>query len=91
MFAATPPLFILKALLSSAATDLHKSGKPLKILFIDIRRAFSWAKATDWIFIELAQEERTPGKDEVGGMEPGVGRSMYGTRSGAKNWQAAIT
>ena len=90
LYAATPPLYFLKALLSCAVTDLHASGRVLKILFIDIRRAFFCATATDWVFIELVKEDQDSEKDEIGVMEPGKGVGMYGTRLGAKNWQMKI-
>lgn len=89
-YAATPPLFIMKAFLSMCATDLHRSGRPLKLLFLDVRRAFFWATATDWVFIELVDEDKTEGKDEIGVIEPGEGKSMYGSRSAARNWQEAV-
>lgn len=90
LYAATPPLFILKAFLSMCATDLHKSGRKQKLLFLDVRRAFFWAVATDWVFIELVDEDKTEGLDEIGVMEPGKGKSMYGSRSAARNFQSTV-
>lgn len=81
---------MLKAFLSLAATDLHRSGKKFKLFFLDVRRAFLWATATDWVFIELVDEDKTPGKDEMGVIEPGEGKSMYGSRSAARKRQEAV-
>ena len=61
IFAATPPLCILQALLSIAATDLHRTGRVMKVLFLDVRRACFWAAATDWAFVELVGENKTDG------------------------------
>lgn len=90
LYAATSPLFLLKAFLSMCATDVHKSGSFKKLLFLGVRRAFFWAVATGWAFIELVGEDKTESKDEVGVMEPGKGRSMYGSISAARNWQRTI-
>ena len=61
-------------------------GKPHKRAFLDVRRAFFRAAATEEVYVELPPEEREPGKDLVGLLE----KSIYGTRSGAHNWQRQL-
>ena len=50
------------------------------------RRAFFRADATEEVYVELPAEARVPGQDLVGLLR----KSMYGTRSAAKNWQQQL-
>ena len=45
IFAATPPLEAKKLLFSLAVTGTHKTTKPLKLLFVDVKRAYFYAKS----------------------------------------------
>ena len=95
LFAATPPGAALNLLLSTMVTRKSRrgpgraGGKPYKMAFLDVRRAFFRAAATETVFIELPEEALAPGerKEEVVGL---LRASMYGTRSAAKNWQAQL-
>ena len=72
LFAATPPTECLKMVLSKLATK----GKDYKLLYLDVSRAFFYAKALPDEDIEAGDEHRC-GK---------LLMSMYGTRDAAINW-----
>ena len=78
LFAATPPTECLRLLLSKAAECRKR-----KVLYIDVSRAYFYAKSIRPTYIKLPEEDARSG-------EPGlVGRlkySMYGTRDAAQNW-----
>jgi hypothetical protein len=87
-FAATPPLEAKKMLFSLAVTSGigFKKGRQqegMKVDFIDVRRAYFHADARRQVFVELPQE------DAEEGMCGELGRSMYGTRDAAQNWEFA--
>ena len=54
----------------------------MKIDFIDMSRAFFQADAIREVYVELPQEDESPGR---------CLRSMYGTRDAAQNWGMAYT
>ena len=78
LYAATPPVECLRLLLSRLAED-----KDQKLLYIDVSRAYFYAKAVRPVYVRLPDEDPRC-------QEPGVvGRlvmSMYGTRDAACNW-----
>ena len=80
LYAGTPPLEALKAIISIAAN--HK--ETLSIMHIDVSRAYFHAKAQRPVLIRLPAEDRM-GTDSVkiGLMK----KSMYGTRDAASNWE----
>ena len=80
LYAGTPPLEALKAILSIAAN--HKEG--FSIMHINVSRAYFDAKAQRPVLIRLPAEDRM-GSDagKVGLMK----KSMYGTRDAASNWE----
>ena len=81
MFTATPPLEALKLILSMIASIDKK-----EIFMInDVTRAFSHARATRQVFVQLPDEDRTAGEENLCGR---LNYSMYGTRDAAQNWQA---
>ena len=82
LYAATPPTAAQNLLLSMLCTRLSRRGKRFKLCFLDVRRAFFYAKATEEVFVELPPEEKEPGKDLVGLLE----KSLYGTRTASRNW-----
>ena len=86
LHAATPPTASQNLLLSMLCTRLSRRGKRFKLCFLDVRRAFFYADATEEVFVELPEEEKEPGKDLVGLLE----KSMYGTRSASRNWQRQL-
>ena len=82
MFAATPPLEAKKILFSLAAsTDNQNSTDPMKLLFIDVRRAFFYAKAKRDICVRLPPEDDEPG------MCGKLCKAMYGTRDAPALWE----
>ena len=81
LFAATPPAGALNLLLSMLATRRSRRGRPLKLCFLDVRRAFFYAAATEEVYVELPPEEKEKGKDLVGLLL----KSLYGARAGARN------
>lgn len=87
LFAATPPYAMVNVFLSFACTFKSRRGLPYKISFKDVRRAYFHACATEEIFCELPAE--------LAGKFPGcivlLLKSLYGTRSAAKNWQMEVT
>ena len=70
LFAATPPGAALNLLLSTMGTRKSRrgpgraGGKPYKMAFLDVRRAFFRAAATETVFIELPEEGTTVSKDD---------------------------
>ena len=81
LFAATPPLESLKAVISVCASN-QEQARPLRILSIDVKRAYFYAPATRPIFIEIPLEDRQP-EDE--GFVAQLNLSLYGTRDAAQN------
>ncbi len=83
LFAATPRIEALKALLREAASRRAEDNE-FAILFADVRRAYFNAKATRDIFIQLPPEDPNYGKQGVCGK---LRVSMYGTIDVAQNWE----
>ena len=86
LFAATPPTAAQNLLLCLLCARRSKRGLAYKLVFLDVRRAFFYAEATEEVFVELPNEDKEPGKDLVGLLL----KSLYGTRSAAKNWQLRL-
>ena len=80
LFAATPPTEAQNWLLSMLCTRRSRRGRPYKLCFLDARRAYFYAAATEEVYVELPPELREQGKDEVGLLL----KSLYGTRSGSR-------
>ena len=60
----------------------------LKFAFIDVKRAYFYAKVVRPVFIEIPKEDRKPGdEDKVGKLN----LSLYGTRDAAQNLQKEYT
>ena len=80
LYAGTPPLEALKAIISIAAN--HK--ETFSIMRIDVSRAYFHAKAQRPVLIRLPAEDRM-GTDagKIGLMK----KSTYGTRDAASNWE----
>ena len=86
LFAATPPTAALNLLLSLMVSKKSRRGSHYKLAFLDVRRAFFRAAATEEVYVELPPELRVPGADYVALLQ----KSMYGTRTAAKNWQMQL-
>ena len=83
LFAATPPLEALRVVLSRAANDPEA-----KVMLNDVSRAYFNAPATRELYIELPNEDRVAGDEEM------IGRMricFYGTRDAALNWQNVVS
>lgn len=78
---AAPPLEAKKALCSLATTGTQNSSRPLKLLFIDVKRAYFFAPAKRPVYVQLPDEDATTG------MCGRLKKSMYGTRDAASNWE----
>jgi hypothetical protein len=80
LFAATPPLESLRLMCSMCAS--HQEGPmPYRIMAIDVRRAYFYAKTTRPVYIEI------PIEDYEAGDEGKVGKlilSLHGTQDAAK-------
>ena len=67
LFAATPPLEAKKALFSLAATTLARGRGSLpgvqKLLFVDVKRAYFYAKARRAVYVKLPAEDWEEGDD----------------------------
>ena len=58
-----------------------KKEQGMKLDFIDVRRAYFHADTRTEIYIDLPDEDATPG------MRGKLNKSMYGTRAEAQNWE----
>ena len=79
LFAATPPLEAMKAVLSMTAT----ANKGEILMTNDISRAFFHAKVKRDVYVQLAEEDRGPHEEGICGK---LRYSMYGTRDAAQHW-----
>jgi len=65
LFAATPPLEAKKMLMSMAVTGIGHQGTHRrdgdKLEFIDVRRAYSHARARRLVYIKLPEEDNQEG------------------------------
>ena len=77
--AATPPLEAKTLLFSLAVTGTHKTAKPLKLLVVNVKRAYFQAKSKRSVYVQLPEEDFEDGKCGK------LAVSMYGTRDAAQN------
>ena len=89
LFAATSPLEAKKAVLNLAASAEfgRKNNKttrgPRKLLFVDIKRAYFHAEARRKVYVQLPEEDASPG------MCGRLDKSMYGTRERRRTGKSA--
>ena len=81
-YAATPPLEAKRLLFSQWAKERQRDGKPLKLSFVDIRKAYFNGRPKRSLYVRLPPELGLP-KDVVGKLE----RCMYGTRDAGAIWE----
>jgi hypothetical protein len=81
-FASTPPLEALRMLMSHMASNTGEKGAPIKMLFIDVRRAYFNAVANRPTYI------KPPDMDAEEGMCGRLNKCLYGTRDAAVRWEA---
>ena len=87
LYAATPPLESLRALLSLCASQ-QKGRNPWRIMAIDVKRAYFYAPATRPLFVHIPKEDREEGDEK---MVARLNLSLYGTRDAAMNWTKVYT
>ena len=81
LFATTPPLEAKKMLFAMAASQKDQAGAPLKLMFIDVKKAHLYAKCTQEAYVELPAEYGVQGK---------CGKLVfwpYGMRPAARGWE----
>ena len=86
MFAATPPLEAKKCLFSYVMSQYargrcRRGGEKLKLLFVDVSRAYFYAPSRRPVYVTLPEEDYEPG------MRGRLNVSMYGTQDAAANWE----
>ena len=84
-FASMPPLEAMRALVSDTATNPGTGKEERKISFMDARKAHLNAFVTRDIYINLPEEDATPGY--CGRLV----RCLYGTRDAPARWEATYT
>ena len=77
-FAATPPSECLKMVRRRLATN----GRGYKLLYLDVSRAFFYARAVRPVYVKLPDEDKEEGDEHRCGK---LLMSMYGTRDAAVN------
>ena len=82
LFSATPPLEVMKLLLSTAAQG-QKDWRPLRVATVDIKRAYFYAPVRREVYIKIPDEDVLPGEEDMVGL---LKLSLYGTRDAAQNW-----
>ena len=87
LFAATPPLESLRLICSICASNQDRT-QPYRIMSIDVRRAYFYAKATRPMYVETPIEDFEPGDE---GKVARLNLSLYGTRDAAQNWAKEYT
>ena len=85
LYAGTPPLEALKAILSLVAEN--SSGQSL--LHVDVSRAYFHAKARRTVLVEVPEEDLGDG-EQHGEFVWVLEKSMYGTRDAARNWEIQL-
>ena len=90
IFAGTPPLEAMRALIHEAATLRKGQTMRSKVVMVnDVSRAFFEAPAVRQVCVELPEEDYT----QAGRIADNVGHlkmSLYGTRDAAMNWQEGV-
>ena len=87
LFAATPPLEALRLICAICANNQFRDN-PFRILSVDVRRAYFYAKVSRSVYIEIPAEDWQPGDE---GKVARLNLSLYGTRDAAQNWAAEYT
>ena len=89
LFAATPPLQALRIICSICASHQHRlHGKNFRMMSIDVKRAYVYAKTIRPVYIAIPNEDWEAGDDDEIAL---LNFSLYGTRDAAQNWTAECT
>ena len=81
LFAATPPLELVKMTIAKAARSPRGSKGARKVMFIDISKAHLYAPMLEEDFVEYPPERHKEGKCAR------LLNTLYGMRSAASNWE----
>ena len=84
LFAATPPLEVMKLLLSTLTT----ANKGERLMVADVKRAYFHARSKRLTYVKLPPEDTLPGEENMCGR---LNYSMHGTRDAAANWSEEYT
>jgi hypothetical protein len=85
IFAGTPPLEAMRALLAVAASeDPRKSKDPFRIKVLDISRAHFCAPSVRRVLIRLPHEDPRSHEKRTCGI---LRKTMYGTLDAAREWE----
>jgi len=57
LYTATPPLELLRLIISLAASNTNKLGNPWKIMVNDVSRAYFYAEGLKPTFVEICEED----------------------------------
>ena len=87
LYAATPPLESLKALVSVCSSS-QQGASPHRIMAVDVKRAYFYAPATRDLFVKIPKEDKEDGDE---GMVAKLKLSLYGTRDAALKWANTYT
>ena len=94
LFAATPPLMATKLLLSQCASEggwgrrSREKGASLRLMALDVRRAFLYGRIQRSVYIKLPPEDPRSGEAGVLGR---LLRTMYGTRDAPLVWHDEVS
>ena len=81
LFAATPPLELVKMLIVRAARCGKRGKETRKVMFVDISKAHLYAPVQEEEFVELPPERSKDGKCAR------LIYTLYGMRTAASNWE----
>ena len=87
LFAATPPVEYIRFLLLCVASSQWGS-RHTRFMVQDVSKAHFFAEATGRVFVEIPDEDREPGDENMCVL---LLRSLYGTRDAALNWAGCYT
>ena len=86
IFAATPPLAATKVLLSDFCSRSAHGCRDLKIMILDVKKAFLYGDIEDKIYIKLPAEDPMAEEGYFGLLK----KAMYGTRGAPLAWQKLV-
>ena len=86
-FAASPPLEAIRIICSLCANNQY-GQQPHRIMTLDVKRAYFYARSRRPVYIEIPIEDFEPGGEHMVGR---LNLSLYGTRDAAQNWTREYT
>ena len=81
-FASTPPLEAKKIMFSQYASERHRKGKPLRLSFVDIRKAYFNGRPTRNLYMHFPKELGLPSN-----LVARLVRCAYGCRDAGHIWE----